>query len=137
MTDIHTYHRIIISGPPRTGKTSLAATLRETHYVRHTDEIASMAWSAQSEEACKWILDTWGSWVIEGAATSRALRKALRAYPHGRPASLVVRLERALVPRTREQERMAQGELTIWREVEPLLVANGVPIVYLSRASDE
>lgn len=123
--------RVVLVGGPRTGKTTGAKKLgaaRELR-VRNTDDlIATHGWSEASSEVAQWMSEG-GSWVIEGVATVRALRKWLASNPAPAvPADHIVWLEKAFVPRTAPQEGMAKGVATVWKEIEPELRRRGVRI---------
>jgi len=124
--------RTIICGAPRCAKTTLALELAEKQdrAVYHTDDlIGDLSWS----EASQFVADVWlrdGSWIIEGVAMSRALRKWLRAHPEGKPCDAILRLTSPLVALTPGQQTLAKGEETVWRQIEPELRARGVSIDY-------
>lgn len=89
-------NRILIIGGPRTGKTMLANRLgiQLGMLARHTDDVAATGWSEASQAASEWI-DPDVSWIIEGVAMGRAMRKWLAANP-GRPlAAKVILLGKA------------------------------------------
>lgn len=139
--------RIVITGGPRTGKTSLAQHLgqgdlwdadnghelgmgpplrRET--VRHTDDLLESlkhlgkeAWSAASAEVVKWM-DEPGPWIIEGVAVSRALWKWRAAHPGERPpVDRVIYCRTPFERLTKAHETMAKGVRAVHDEVEPWL----------------
>lgn len=133
--------RICIAGGPRTGKTTLAGTLFERHdwphdapdcdgcgVVRHTDDLIQLGWSEASAAAAEWF-EYPGPWIVEGVAVPRALRKWLAAHPEGKPCDVVYWLEEPHEERTPGQIAMANGCLTVWREVRPELERRGVEIV--------
>ncbi len=118
--------RTVITGGPRTGKTTLAATY--TEHVEHTDALIDQCeWSEASERVAGWF-DRPGPWVVEGVAAVRALRKWLANNPEGRPCDVVVWLDEPKVEITDGQDTMAKGCATIWSETEPGLVERGVII---------
>lgn len=100
----------------------------------HTDDLLSSApigalkrredWSGQSDEVARWF-DRPGSWIVEGVTVPRALRKWLAAHP-GKPCDKIIWLTRPKVPRNKGQKAMADGCLTVWREVQFLLHERGV-----------
>jgi adenylate kinase family enzyme len=68
--------RIVITGSPRAGKTTIAKLLSKIFGLGHysTDTATNLEWSAASEEVSKWFgMD--GDWIIEGVTVPRALRK--------------------------------------------------------------
>jgi len=122
--------KLAIVGGPRTGKTTLAARLGEERScpVLGTDAlIGTHGWSDASEEASTWF-DRPGSWVVEGVATVRALRKWLRRHDDGAPVDTVVICD---VPRKQEARHvpMAKGVATVWAEIAPELERRGVAVV--------
>ena len=127
--------RTLITGAPRTGKTTMALSLTKAHVpsvfkrdqLRHfcTDPQhlcpagvngtpPELDWSACSQ----WVCDKWlslpGPWVIEGVAVPRALRKWQAAHPNEPPPcdQLIVLTEphEALSQR---QEAMGIGLLSV------------------------
>lgn len=137
--------RIVITGGPRTGKTTLANSF-ELHgagcrvrqgggdctcarsLLRHTDDLMELGWSEASQAAALW-LDEPGPWIIEGVAVSRALRKWRAAHPGAAPpVDRVIRLTTPHVELTKGQAAMAKGEETVWAEVEPWLRDSDVDI---------
>ncbi len=68
--------RLVITGGPLSGKTTLADTLGVILKVPvyHTDELKHLEWSAASEAASYWFSRP-DPWIIEGVAVPRALRK--------------------------------------------------------------
>ena len=122
------YMRIAITGGPRTGKTTMAAEW-PAHRIRHTDDlIGSHDWSEASAEAATWF-DSAESFVIEGVAVPRALRKWLAANPEGKPCDRVYWLTKAHTPLTAGQATMAKGCIKVWLEVLPGLRLRGVEVI--------
>jgi hypothetical protein len=119
--------RILITGGPRTGKTTRAnASAGDCGPIRHTDDlIATHGWSEASEVVAGWF-DAPGPWVIEGVAVPRALRKWLRGHADGTPCDVVLLLEHPHVPLVAGQAAMAKGLWTVWSEIEGELAARGV-----------
>lgn len=117
--------RIVIAGGPRTGKTTIAASLRGP--IKHTDDLIDLGWVPAGRAAAAW-LDLPGPWVIEGVTAPRALRRWLKRHPRGRPCDVVLVLARAVVPRNRGQEAMAKGCAKIMAEIAPALRRRGVRI---------
>lgn len=118
--------RIVITGGPGCGKTTLAeALLKELpgcERVWHTDDLigefpAKDTWSASSLRASGWM-DEDAPWIIEGVAMTRALRKwHVRNPGEAPPVDRVIRLVRPHIQRSQAQEIMARGEATVWQEV--------------------
>lgn len=125
--------RILITGGPRTGKTTMAGKLgAELDIpVRHTDDlVGQLSWSEASEEIAKvWLADP-RPVIIEGVALPRALRKWLAAHPEGKPADKIIYLSVPHVRLTDGQVAMTKGVATVWREVVPELLRRGVEIVF-------
>lgn len=138
--------RILITGGPRTGKTTLAEKMFEAHdwhhaepdcdgcgQLRHTDDLIAQCaglgkdgWSEASRLASEW-LDAPGPWIIEGVAVCRALRKWREAHPgESPPVDKVIRLTTPHVALTKGQATMAKGEETVWQEIAGWLYAAGV-----------
>lgn len=146
--------RLVIAGVPKAGKTTASmaicgvattADLTRTPaglsgrfgpgaYVRHTDDLIGaslghgpLSWSGVSEVVATWF-DATGPWIVEGVAAVRALRKWLAAHPTGAPCDRVLWLDTPRVALTAGQRRMAAGCRTVWREIEPSLLARGVHV---------
>ncbi len=120
--------RILIAGVPRAGKTTLADWLSAGTglHVRRTDDLIGLGWSESSLMASTWI-DLPGDSIIEGVAVPRALRKWL-ARPSDTLIECVLWLDRPYAELTQGQSTMAKGCRTVWREIEPELVARGVRV---------
>lgn len=136
--------RICIAGGPRTGKTTLADSMKydgpapphdPCMLIRHTDNLIEQckhlgkdAWSEASRIASTW-LDEPGPWIIEGVAMARALRKWREAHPGERPpVDRVIRLTTPHVELIKGQAAMAKGEETVWAEIVMWLCEHGVSI---------
>lgn len=122
--------RLMITGGPKCGKTTLAAKLwiQYGFTVRHTDDVINrIHWSTTSDTVVKW-LDEPGPWIIEGVAGLRALRKWFAQNSIGIPADKVIWMDRPMHSRTVRQEALAKGCLSIWNEVKPMLLAAGVSV---------
>lgn len=108
--------RIAIAGPPKSGKTTLAAELGIP--VRHTDDVQHMGWSAASDEISRWF-DEPGPWCVEGVAVLRALRKwrarNLGAVP---PLDRLIYLHHARIELNTGQQRMATQLARTYAELE-------------------
>ncbi len=123
--------RIVISGAPKTGKTTLAKELATPHVARlHTDDlIASHDWSEASQAVSEWFDRYKGfSFVIEGVAVPRALRKWLARNPEGKPCDVAIVLSKPHVEQTKAQLAMGKGVDKVWQEILPELIKRGVKI---------
>ncbi len=112
--------RTIIIGWPGTGKTTLGKKIAAELGLpyRSTDETLDMNldWSEASAEVATW-LDAAGSWVIEGVALPRALRKWRDAHP-GQPAPVdrVIRL-------TKVHRTLDKGATTMGKGIDTVLAS--------------
>ena len=107
---------LVITGAPRTGKTTLADALGARLGVRvlHTDDLQHLGWGADSDEGAKWMLEA-EPWIIEGTAAVRSLRKHVKAGGGERPVCIYLTAPR--VQQTAGQVAMARGIETIWLQV--------------------
>jgi hypothetical protein len=125
-----TAKRIVIIGPPRSGKTTLALDMgtKTEVEVLHTDDKIGLGWSECSE----WIAEHWltppGPWIVEGVAAVRALRKWLAAGHEEKPCDLVIHVREPKVALSKGQASMAKGCAKVWAEVEGGLRARGVDV---------
>jgi hypothetical protein len=122
--------RIVITGGPRTGKTTLSESLGDRcghNNIRHTDDlIGKLDWSAASLEVSRWF-DEPGPWIIEGVAVSRALRKWREAHPgEPPPVDQVIYLHTPYEALSKGQATMAKGVETVHAEIEPWLRQYGI-----------
>ena len=113
--------RVLITGGPKTGKTTLSCEFRSCP-VYHADGLIGRGWSAQSDEIVRW-LDQPGPWVIEGVAVVRGLRKWLRSHPEGLPFDDLIYLTEPVIALTDGQRSMTKATKTIWDEIHPTIVA--------------
>ncbi len=119
--------RKIITGYPKTGKTTMAKDETEAGTpVRHTDNVAYLGWVEASAEVARWISFR-APYVIEGVACPRALRKWLRSH-EGKPCETIVFLTEPHTELSADQETMSKGIDTVWNEIEPDLIDRGVEI---------
>lgn len=136
-------NRIVITGGPRTGKTTLAGRLCETDgsQVRHTDDLVEQlkhlgkdAWSAGSAEVAKWLGEP-GPWIIEGVSVSRALRKWREQHPgEPPPVDRVIFLSEPYETLSKGQASMAKGVETVHAEIDSWLAEHGVTTERIARA---
>lgn len=122
--------KVVITGGPRTGKTTLADRFKENGVapfrIMHTDDVMNLAWSDASAEVASWF-STPGPWIIEGVASVRALRKFMRVRD-GAPCDVVVWTRRPKVDVSPWQRAMGRGHDTIMNQVVGDLVARNVSV---------
>jgi len=116
--------RVAITGPPKSGKTTLAAKLSDNYLS--TDTLAHLGWSESSEAASLWFNKP-GDLVIEGVAVPRALRKWLREN-EGMPIDTLIIFTRSHVKLSMGQHAMAKGVVSVLRQIIPTLRSRGVVI---------
>jgi hypothetical protein len=123
--------RVLITGGPKTGKTTLAMLQGEVSGLQpmHTDDLIALGWSEASAAVIPWISRP-GPWIIEGVAVPRALRKWFAANPTGKPADKVIFLGKPWQELSPGQLAMTKGLVTVWKEVVGELVARGVELVF-------
>ena len=124
--------RLVITGGPRTGKTTLARSLGLPVYstddlIETYKHLGREAWSAVSQH----VVDHWftqpGPWIVEGVAVSRALRKWRDQHPGELPpVDRVIYLTTAHTPLSPGQIRMEKGVVTVHRQIETWLVEHGL-----------
>lgn len=120
--------RICITGGPRTGKTTLAASLGAGVPVTNCDDFISMGWSESSAHASVLMVRP-GPWIMEGVQIPRALRKFIEAHPGTRPCDrLIILRNEPFVSLTAGQVAMAKGIDTVLAEILPALQRLGVEI---------
>ena len=118
--------RILIAGGPKTGKTTLAKTLSLP--VLSTDSlIGQAAWGEDSDIVLEWMHEI-DPWVIEGVTVVRAARKWLKLET-GAPCDQIYFLSESFEPLKKNQQSMAAGIRTIWREIRGELLDRGVDII--------
>ncbi len=120
--------RILIAGPPRVGKTTLAGKLATQLGIKplHTDDlIGKHAWSGASDETRLWIEQP-GPWVIEGCAIVRAIRKWLRIHPEGKPSDALYLSTTARVTLSKGQATTTKGHASVWADVKDELDRRGL-----------
>jgi len=124
-----TQKRIIISGIPRTGKSTLADELHvNTGWpVYHTDELLPIGWRRASETLSTWF-DKPFPWIIEGTLTIRALRIWIKTNPTKRPCDTFIWLARPKIQLTKDQQTLSKGLVTIYNQIRKTLLATGVEI---------
>lgn len=111
------YPRLAIVGGPRTGKTTLARSIRDRHVIG-TDDFMALPW----EEVPGKVIEAAGaagrSFVVEGVQAARALRKGL-------VVDAVVVMTRPKTALTEGQASMTKGVATVladWQAAHPTAV---------------
>jgi hypothetical protein len=131
--------KIIVIGPPKSGKSSYAKVLRNLHGVPTycTDPLYTVKdpepdvtyapdldWSDCSEYVARNWLSLPGPWCIEGVGAVRALRKYLTMNKPETLKGVRVRLLRPPADSDYKYSCMAKSITTIWRQIEPLLAGH-------------
>lgn len=123
--------RIVITGGPRTGKTTLATHL-STHLrapVAHTDSITNVGWSQASLTVAAWFTGPEaGPWIVEGVVAPRALRKWLAHHDTGTPCDVVYWLAKPFVELSKGQLAMTVGIETVFSQIEKELIRRNVEV---------
>ena len=124
-------NRVVLSGGPRTGKSTLAVRAGERYRrtVRHADAlIGQKDWSEQSDAVSKWI-DEDGDYIIEGVSAPRALRKWLRDNPGKKLDLTIVHFREPVQFQTDKQRAMAKGVETVWQQIRDELKERGANVI--------
>jgi len=123
--------RVVISGGPRTGKSTLAVRAGERYRrpVKHADSlIGQKDWSESSAEVAKWIDDD-GDWIVEGVAAPRALRKWLATNPGKKLDATVIHFREPVQFQTDKQRAMSKGVETVWLQIRDELKKRGATVI--------
>ena len=122
--------KLLITGPPKTGKTTLSLALGKdlNLFVRHGDNLTHLDWSQASNKGAEWILDPRKE-IIEGCNVARALRKALPDLKDN--ALKVIYLASPYQELNALQRNMSQGIETIFSELQPSLTLKGIRVMRL------
>lgn len=112
--------RILVTGPPQSGKTTLALQLGRILgvEVRHTDELRDIvSWSAGSERVAGWFNEP-GDWIIEGVVIPRAIRKWKKQNPR-----IVTPWDKLVVFRESRTDpaRLLKGQLVMSKQITELI----------------
>lgn len=111
--------RTVVTGIPRSGKSTFAGRLAEEHDVAvwHCDDVVHLGWSESSALVATWLSRP-GPWVIDGCAAARALRKWMRAHPgDAPPVDRVIVMTEPMIELSDAQARMGKGVLTVLNEL--------------------
>jgi hypothetical protein len=129
MTSLTT--RLLITGAPGTGKSTLAAEIATTlgiATVRSTDAVSVGAadWSAASAEVVRWMEQP-GPWIIEGCRVAHAARKWFTMHETA-PAELLIVLYHRFIDPSRGQVTLGKQVARIIGDCVPDLQRTGVRI---------
>lgn len=112
--------RIVITGWPGTGKTTLAS---EMGGGRSTDEVMGLGWSESSLAVSQWF-DEPGPWIVEGVTVPRALRKWMTNNPgKAPPIDKIIMLHGAYHELSKGQTSMGKGIDTVMRQISTWLAS--------------
>lgn len=125
--------RLVISGGPKTGKSTLTDKVIADADTRprwmRTDDFMDLGWSEASQAVADWMtVNSDGPWIVEGVAAVRALRKMIDADPDVKPCDRLVILRHHFDPLTTGQESMTKGLFTVLSEITDRLTELGVTI---------
>lgn len=111
--------RIVITGAPRSGKSTLARRLSAgTVPVVRTDDYVRMGVPhAHIPDVARRELERHDSWILEGCQAARVLRR----HPDVANGARVYYHSRSVVHTTPGQDRQAKGIHTVWLSARPLL----------------
>jgi len=126
--------KYIIIGPPRSGKSTRARSLRGQGVPTFCTDPKSLVkepekdviylpeglgWSKGSQYICDWWFTLSGDWCVEGIATVRALRKYILKFNDLPKDCHIVRLTEQYGDLLEGQRRMKKSIQNIWNEIEP------------------
>lgn len=80
MEELSSYHRIVVTGAPGTGKTTMVANYHRLFPdvpILHTDDLMGHPWASQPDLIKNWATGR-KDYVIEGVAAARAIRYGLK-----------------------------------------------------------
>ena len=108
-----TYDRIVIAGPPKSGKTTLSHQVNDRPVI-HADDFVRMPWSEQPDAVIEAVAGK-PRWCAEGIAAHRALARGLSP-------DVVVYLAEPKVPLGRGQLHLADQVAQWMRDYGGLIV---------------
>lgn len=121
--------RVVIAGAPRCGKSTLFRSLAlEFDVTLATDDYIHLGWDAVPDAAVAELAQH-ESWLLEGVAAARVLRRWLLHRGDCPKIDVCYYLTKPMAQRTRAHDSMAKGIEKVWREVAPKLIASGCQIV--------
>jgi len=122
---VECYKKVALTGPPKSGKTTLANEIKDRPIV-HTDDYMHLSWKDQALVPCAETakLDTF---LIEGIQVPRILRKGLEIQ-------IVICLGESIEPLNTRQIGVAKSVRTVLTEWSRSSLGESVPIVYLKQA---
>lgn len=115
--------RIVITGPPKSGKSALAGIIAPVlgFKVYATDTLIGDAdWSQASEIVGVWF-NIEGPWILEGVTVPRALRKWKLEHPGAPPPFerfIYIETPKVMLPKP-GQRSMAKAIATVAEELRP------------------
>jgi adenylate kinase family enzyme len=115
--------KIIITGDPLTGKSTLARSLCLP--IKHTDNLTG-SWEERLEATMRWFSEP-GPCIIAGVVCPYALVEWLKIHS-GKPADKIIWLSKHLVLQLPKHRNMSKGMHTVWARIEPVLKQRGVEI---------
>ena len=119
------YKKVALTGPPKSGKTTLANEIKDRPII-HTDDFIHLSWKEQvlASRIKAASLDTF---LIEGIQVPRILRKGL-------DIQIVICLGKSIEPLNTHQVDTAKSIRTILAEWSRSSMGEAIPIVYLNQA---
>lgn len=118
--------RVIVTGGPKTGKTTLVGDSPAVH----GDDYAHLGWS-ECSAAIAGVLVAQPEWVAEGVQLPRALKKVLEVWPNRKPCDRVYVLSHPHQPLTADHTRMTTSLHNLLDSLTPRLLRLGVEIEWL------
>ena len=122
---VECYKKVALTGPPKSGKTTLANEIKDRPII-HTDDFIHLSWKEQvlASRIQAASLDTF---LIEGIQVPRILRKGL-------DIQIVICLGESIEPLNTRQIGVGKSVRTVLTEWSRSSLGESVPIVYLNQA---